>query len=261
MAITKYLRDNGNIMTAYFSLPDSPELVVVSDVHIRGSDDERALLFLQFLDESIRVKTQMLVLNGDVFDFFFGWGNHFKQKYSAVFDRLEMLAAQGAKIYFVEGNHEFGMDQMRTAGVTYLNGFGAIIDLRSGPKVLVAHGDLMKNDLKYLTFRAIVRSRIFSYCALLVPHPWLDAWTSWFAKTSRKKDRYRTLNHQHILVCAHEVLGKSLADHLIFGHFHYPYDEMYKTTRRILSVDSWDYPSCLVFKDRGFMRIRPLKLK
>lgn len=242
-------------MTPLFHLPETPDLVVASDVHIRTRDDERSVMLQQLIDEAKRVRAKVFVLNGDIFDFFFGWGPHFRTKHTAIFSRLESLAAEGCKIYFIEGNHEFGMDHMPTVGVTFMDGFGDVLEAGDGSKILVVHGDLMKHDWKYLLFRALVRSRFVSFVASSIPQTWLDGFTLWLASTSRKKDRYRTLNHEAILACARNVLANEDAEHMIFGHFHHPYDADDGNGRRILSVDSWDVPSCLVLKDRKFQRI------
>jgi UDP-2,3-diacylglucosamine hydrolase len=240
-----------------FQLPNKPELVVASDIHIQSPADERAKLLIQLLKEVKRVNAEALVLNGDIFDFFFGWGNYFKEKYADIFLSLEDLAAAGTKVVFIEGNHEFGLDKMAPNGVEYSDGFGKVITTSSKTTILIAHGDLMKHDPYYFTFRAIVRSWLFSSLAFVFPQKVLDQLTSSFAKISRKKDAYRTLKHEQILLCAQDTLNQHSSDHMIFGHFHHPYDHVTKNGGRILSVDSWDYPSCLVFSSGQFLRVTP----
>lgn len=238
-----------------FQLPDNPDLVVASDVHVRLPDDQRALALQNLIDEAFRVKAKNFVLNGDIFDFFFGWGGYFTKKFSGIFGRLERLSESGCEVVFVEGNHEFGMDRMKTKGIRYLDSYGLTITTKEGLKVLILHGDLMKEDFKYQIFRSVVRSKLVSFVAAITPQVWLDKATLWFAGTSRKKDQYRVLKHDRILALARRVLEHSKPDHLIFGHFHHPYDEVDAVGRKVLSVDSWDKPSCIVLKDKVFTRV------
>lgn len=238
-----------------FSLPSDCELIVASDVHIQTAGDERDLALQNLVTAAMQAKAKAFVLNGDIFDFFFGWSSYFNKKYAGLFSKLEALAASGCKVWFVEGNHEFGVDRMKTKGVRFIDGFGDVMTLASGTKVLIVHGDLMKHDPNYLAFRSVVRSRWFQTIAYLVPQFLLDLFTKWFAQTSRKKDKYRTLHHEKILATAKERLKDAGADAMVFGHFHHPYDERDEKGRIIMSVDSWDKPSCLVFSHGTWQRI------
>ena len=120
-----------------------------------------------------------------------------------------------------------------------------------GKKILIAHGDLLQRDLKYELFRGLIRSWLFSVIAFCIPQWLLDQTTLWFATTSRKKDKYRVLRHDVIGSCAKEQLVGAGADIIIFGHFHHPYDEDLGEGKRMLSVSSWDEPSCIVVLDDG----------
>ena len=231
------------------------ELVVASDVHIQTAGDERDLLLQNLIQTAATARAQAFVLNGDIFDFFFGWSGYFKRKYAGVYTCLEQLAATGCQVWFVEGNHEFGMERMTTKGVRFIDGFGDVMRLSSGKKVLIVHGDLMRHDPKYLAFRSVVRSKWFNTLAYIFPQVGLDLFTRWFARTSRKKDKYRTLPHDKILATARERLAVTDADSMVFGHFHHPYDEMGADGKRILSVDSWDKPGCVALKDGVWQRV------
>lgn len=241
-------------MPAKIEIPSNCELVIASDVHIREPWDASSRALIALLDAALVAKPKALVLNGDIFDFFFGWGSYFRQKHREIFDRMERLAKTGTEVWFVEGNHEFGMQKMAVKGMRVVDSFGDILTTASGTRVLIVHGDLMRHDPAYLTFRAVARSTFLSVVASCIPQRWLDAWTLWFATTSRKKDRYRTLNHESILANAEKTLRTSGADHLVFGHFHHPYDHTTADGKRILSVDSWMKPSFLVFDAGRFVR-------
>lgn len=253
-------------------IPDSCELVVVSDIHIREPSDDRAKLFLELIAECKVKSVKNLILNGDIFDFFYGRGSYFKQKYQVIFSALTALSPT-TNVIFVEGNHEFGLERLDIQGIAIRDGLGGSLQL-SRTLVVFCHGDLMIPDWKYNVFRGFVRSGLANGIASIIPQKWLDGFTTWLAKTSRKKDKYRTLNHERIQLYAEQFLKKHLDTHsdihsdnggiytmqmpttLVFGHFHYPYDIQLQS-HKILSVQSWDQPSILVIDqnrhDRQFL--------
>ena len=240
-----------------FQFPESADLVVASDIHIRGPEDPRAKTLILLIETACKMKVKNFILNGDIFDFFFGWTPFFENLYGDIFRKLKQLSDSGCNIDFIEGNHEFGMDRLKVNYLKTWDSFGKSIRIEN-TTIQIIHGDLMKYDWKYFAFRRIVRSNITNLIASLVPQSWLYHATLWFASTSRKKDKYRTLHHDRIIANAVDTLRKSSADHLIFGHFHHPYDETITDqgkSKRLISVDSWDRPSCIVFHERQFKRI------
>ena len=242
-----------------FHLPKNAALIVVSDTHVKTEHDERYLLLCSLVESAVASGAKGLVLNGDIFDFFFGWGTYFQNKYLRLLKGLDALAKSGATVWFVQGNHEFGMEGLENIfSFEILSSEGRVWTSPQGKKVLITHGDLLKRDVKYQIFRSFIRSRFVSVLAFLTPQRLLDQMTLWFARTSRKKDKYRVLRHDHIIACAKDFLNQSGVDTIIFGHFHHPYDEVLEDGRRILSVTSWHQPSCLVItQDGSLTRLTP----
>jgi UDP-2,3-diacylglucosamine hydrolase len=137
----------GTSRLASFKLPQSPALIVASDVHIRAATDERYELLCQLVEEAIRVKAKTFVLNGDIFDFFFGWRSHFRSKYKKLLMLMDNLVASGADVWFVEGNHEFALDGLnRHFRFKIVPSDGRIVMSPDGKRILVAHGDLLSPD-------------------------------------------------------------------------------------------------------------------
>jgi len=216
-------------------------------------------MLCQLVDEAIRVKAEALVLNGDIFDFFFGWRSYFRSKYSKLLLGLDTLAANGAKVWFVEGNHEYGLDALNQHyKFEVISSEGRVVLGPDGKRVLIAHGDLLSPDLGYRAFRFVMRSQIVNFLAFLFPQRWLDRITLWMASTSRKKDKYRVLEHDRIKAMAAGQLRAQCADVIIFGHFHHPYDDELAGHGRLISVTSWDKPSCIVMSKTGqIIRVHP----
>jgi UDP-2,3-diacylglucosamine hydrolase len=236
----------------FSDIPNACELIVASDIHIREPGSDRARILLELIQECHKKSVKNLLLNGDIFDFFYGRSSYFKQKYSAIFNAMQSLS-KTCNIIFVEGNHEFGLDRLSLPGIQTVDGYGSQLQL-SNYTVQFCHGDMMTYDWKYQLFRSFIRSRIVNFIAPQLPQSLLDNFTNWLAKTSRKKDRYRTLNHERILGAASRILKQvgqkdTTANIFIFGHFHHPYDHV-TTDARFLSVPSWDQPNIIsIHKD------------
>jgi UDP-2,3-diacylglucosamine pyrophosphatase LpxH len=244
----------------FSEIPAGAGLVVASDIHIRSGEDSRYLLLCELVRICSARGVRTFVLNGDIFDFFFGWRSYFTGKYNVLFNELNRLAAGGCDVWFVVGNHEFAMEPLAGKfNMRIVPGDGAVWVSKTGRKVLIAHGDLLRHDPWYMAFRAVVRSGLANVIAAAVPQRWLDLATLWFATTSRKKDKYRTLHHEKVIASAKLARERAGADDIIIGHFHHPYDEDLGGGSRLLSVSSWDEPSCLVMTNEGVFRRVALK--
>ena len=242
-----------------FNLPENPALVIASDVHIRTPHDDRYTMLCELVEHAARVGAKSFVLNGDIFDFFFGWSSYFRTRYGRLLSGLDQLAGRGATVWFVEGNHEFGLTALsRHYRFDVVPSEGRVMLLPKSQRLLIAHGDLLSDDFWYKLFRTLMRSPMVNLLAAAFPQALLDRLTLWLASTSRKKDKYRELNHRKIIAGATQKLKAANADVIVFGHFHHPYDEKLEGQGRLLSVTSWDEPSCLVVTHDGeILRIKP----
>lgn len=224
------------------------ELVVVSDIHLRHLDDRRGELLLDLLGR-LDAKVECLVLNGDIFDFCFGAGAFFQRKFSRLGRRLSALANRGTRVVFIEGNHEYHLAAVGWHGVEIMTSGATTVALKSGVRIFIAHGDLLTRDPWYAAFRTVTKSKLAQFGARCVPGPWLDAYALRHAVLSRRRDRYRSLDHERILsALEHEVVAAG-ADHGIIGHFHVPYAERRQGGNGLLlCVDSWDKPNVLAYE-------------
>lgn len=230
------------------------ELVLASDLHVRDPDDERGQLLLDLV-ERIDGKTSYFVLNGDVFDFYFGCGAYFRKKFERLTTALERLAQRGTTVVFVEGNHEFHLHEAGWKHIEIVTEGDLLLTLPSGARIKINHGDLLHDDPLYAAFRTLIKSRLVRACARAVPGAWLDAYAMRHASISRARDQYRKLNHTHLLAAfARWLEAEPQAHHGIIGHYHVPYAEPHKDGGLMLSVESWDRPSVLVYRDSSFWR-------
>lgn len=233
----------------------SAELVVVSDVHLRAAGDSRYRILLELI-ASIGKTTEYFVLNGDIFDFCFGDSAFFRAKFHDLGVALDQLAKTGVKVVFIEGNHEFHIDELGWTNIEIISSHSRSVKLRSGVHIKIGHGDLITDDRLYRAFRGLIKSNFVRQFAKRIPGRWLDGYALRHAKFSRSQDRYRTLDHHRILRAFSRFLRDGDYDHGIIGHFHVPYAEKRETSDGLmLSVESWDRPNALTYAGGSFYRL------
>jgi len=234
---------------------DSAELVVVSDVHLRQPDDQRCMILMGLIAQ-LRKPTEYFVLNGDIFDFCFGDSDYFRKKFHALGQALVDAVNRGVKVVFIEGNHEFHMDELGWEHVEIVKSHSRPVELKSGAKIMIGHGDLITEDPTYCAFRAFVKSGFTRAVAKTLPGKWLDAYALKHASISRSQDEYRKLDHKRILSAFEGFVGAGDYTHGIIGHYHVPYAEKRTNGKgMLLSVDSWDVPNALTFENGDFYRL------
>ena len=233
----------------------SAELILASDIHLGRVDDVRGRLLLDVIARIDPTSTEAFVLNGDVFDFCFGESAFYREKFRALGDALSGLAAKGVRVIFVEGNHEFHMTRVGWQGVEIIAVRDFILTLKSGARIVIMHGDLLADDPWYRRFRALVKSRFAATLAKLIPGALFDALTMKYARHSRSQDEYRTLDHGRILAAFERWLTAGGFRDGIIGHFHVPYAERRSGGGQMMSVDCWDKPNLLLYRDGKFERV------
>lgn len=231
------------------------DLVVISDVHLRGLDDERGRLFLEVLDKIRAAEVGRLVLLGDIFDFCLGTSSYFRQKFSRVGEVLGQIADSGTTVTFFEGNHEFRLAGFGWQGVEFVPFGDRIFEVADGTRIKAAHGDLVYSSWVYRSFRFVVKSWLFLTACRFVPGAWLERFALGNAEMSRQYDHYRKLDHEELLAAMNDWAPPSQCDHAVFGHFHTPYAETREQgSGQLLSVDCWDTPSILAYRRGQFWR-------
>ena len=115
-------------------------VVVVADAHLGQVPPTVVTAFHRFLD-ALPDRGDALVINGDLFDFWFEYRAVIPRRHFATVAKLQGVRARGVPITFVGGNHDrWGGDFLiQDLGIAYYPG-EAEVDL-AGRRALVAHGD------------------------------------------------------------------------------------------------------------------------
>lgn len=236
-------------------------IVICSDLHIKTLSQPRAQTFLAFLKNLDPNQVQYIILNGDIFDFYFGAKDFFYKKFEPIISCLEKLAAEGVKVFFIEGNHEFSMNRTKWKGVSIISKGSLVIEW--SPKIYLAfcHGDTLMAPWHYFIYRWITRTRVFAWLASFIPCNFLDHLALKISSASRKRSYLKKVFHKRVLEKAIVWLTDLKLPHDarifgIFGHFHLPYHypPKGKHQKTLLCVKSWDEPNLLLFNGQDFQR-------
>ena len=197
---------------------------IASDIHLGVFSRDRERTFIAFL-EHVGSAAGSLLINGDLFDFWFEYGEVIPGKHFRVLAAIASLVEAGIPVTFVGGNHDaWGGRFLRDeVGVDYR--LGLVRTTLGGKAALVAHGDgLGKGDLRYRLLKSMVRSRfvIGSFRAI---HPEIGLKIARaVSRTETRQDDDAMLGRARFL----EDWGKSQlkADpalhYVVCGHAHYP---------------------------------------
>ncbi len=131
---------------------------VVSDIHLGAVPEGTERAFRGFLAHAAG-EASLLLINGDLFDFWFEYRHVILAEHYRVLAALRDLVEAGVRVSFVGGNHD------AWAGPFLRDRIG--IELHEGPvemrlggrRTLVAHGDgVGRGDLKYRALKRMIRN-------------------------------------------------------------------------------------------------------
>ncbi|MFN8667552.1 MAG: UDP-2,3-diacylglucosamine diphosphatase [Gemmatimonadaceae bacterium] len=195
---------------------------VISDAHLGVADRDAERLLIAFLRD-IRRDARSLVINGDLFDFWFEWKHVIPRAGYRVLAALADLADAGVQVTWIAGNHDcWGGDVLRKdVGVAYVVGtWRGEID---GWATRIDHGDGLRDaeDRKYRALRSVLRNGLAIH-AFRWLHPDLASrlalGSSHASRTYRAKDGGAGLH----AVAMRDLAADPTLQLLIFGHSHVP---------------------------------------
>ncbi|MDE0082251.1 MAG: UDP-2,3-diacylglucosamine diphosphatase [Gammaproteobacteria bacterium] len=145
---------------ASFGVMASGPVFLVSDVHLGAVPGETEEAFRRWL-RHVRATGSRLIINGDLFDFWFEYRTVVFSKHVRVLALLADLVESGVPVLVMGGNHDWwGGDFLRSEiGVDFRQEPARI--RVSDKSVLVAHGDgLGAGDFGYRMLRLVLRGRL-----------------------------------------------------------------------------------------------------
>jgi len=230
---------------------------IVSDLHLGVASPEIERAFESYL-ASLAGRVETLVVNGDLFDFWFEWKTVIPRRGFRTLAALAALRESGTRILYIAGNHDcWGGEILRDdVGVDYHVGpwEGSI-----GPwRVRIEHGDGLreKEDRKYRMVRPIMRSPTAIWMFRRLHPDWatrLATGSSNASRTYAARDGgagLRSIGHARLAADASlEVL--------ILGHSHVAALEHVGVKQVFANAGSWlDAPTYLEITDKTIELLR-----
>jgi UDP-2,3-diacylglucosamine hydrolase len=194
---------------------------VFSDTHLGAAPVEVERHLLRFL-RHLSGRAGSLVINGDLFEFWFEWRSVIPRASFRVLASLSDLVDSGVPVLWIAGNHDcWGGDMLRNdVGVDYH--IGPWTGQLAGWQTLIEHGDGLRTieDRKYRRLRTVLRhpASIWAFRRLLHPDfgSRLAAGSSHASRTYQARDGGRGLR----AVAMSQLESNRGIELLIFGHSH-----------------------------------------
>ena len=231
---------SGNL--PYLPMRDGP-VFITSDVHLGAVPPETEKAFLAWLGHC-GAHASKVVINGDLFDFWFEYGSVIPRGYTRVLGALGALVDAGLQVLLQGGNHDWwGGSYLRNEIGVEFHQEPVVVDLL-GVKTFLAHGDgLGPGDLGYRALRRFLRSRPTRF-AFRWLHPDLGA--SIARSVSKTKERPQRLHggagsRSGILEAwaSERLRAAPELDMVVLGHTHVPRLKEVEPGRYYLNSGDW----------------------
>ncbi len=216
---------------------------LTSDVHLGAVSPETEAAFRRWLD-SVAPDAERIVINGDLFDFWFEYDSAIPRGYTRVLGRLASLVDAGVDVVLVGGNHDWwgGTYLREEIGVAFHQD-PVVIDL-GGLRTFLAHGDgLGRGDLGYRLLRLVLRGRLTRW-AFRWLHPDLGAAVARRVSHTEARDDESSEAKKGRALYLERWAGEKLAedpslDLVAVGHTHTPVLRELEPGRWYLNSGDW----------------------
>ena len=161
----------------------------ISDAHIGAPFpdasrwEESLIAFLRSLPDNISV----LLILGDLFDFWIEYGLAIRADYFNLLHELKKLGERGIPIHYFAGNHDFAFGPFitKTLGMSVYG--GDVQTVLQGRHVHLFHGDgLIKRDIGYRALKTLLRNPVNQAFYKLLPPAIGIKLASFFSAGSRR---------------------------------------------------------------------------
>ena len=171
----------------------------------------------------------MLVLLGDIFDFWFTYRYTVPRGHTRLLGKLAELADRGVELHFFIGNHDMWLfDYLEQEMGAVMHDDPEVMDI-DGKRFLIGHGDGQGHlDRHYDLLRRVFRSRLNQRLFALLPPSWtFPIANRWSESNKRRHAREDTLHYlgderEGIVRYCKERMAQEHLDYCVFGHRHTP---------------------------------------
>jgi UDP-2,3-diacylglucosamine pyrophosphatase LpxH len=201
----------------------SVDLVVISDTHL-GTYDCHAKELLEYLNS---IQPKILILNGDIIDFWDGKKWSWRQAHTLVIKKILELVLSGTMVYYVIGNHDEGLRKLPSVGLGNFNLCNDLTLELEHHKVWFIHGDMF--DLVVLHAKWLSKLGSFWYNLLILLNGVVNGLLVWMGR-ERTSLANRVKSSVKLAVkymsdferAAAETAVSKGYSHIVCGHIHQP---------------------------------------
>jgi UDP-2,3-diacylglucosamine hydrolase len=218
--------------------------VIISDAHLGAAPAQNEAALLQFLAEIPAISSDLLI-NGDLFDFWFEYGTVVLSRHYQVLRVLSDLVEAGVRIRLLGGNHDSwgGRFLEDEVGIELIEG---PVRIQVGSQsAYVAHGDgLGGGDWGYRALKSVIRSRP-ARAAFRQIHPdWSARLIRAVSRTESRHGRPDDPSSDKRSTRLRELATRILTsdptlDLVVFGHCHQPELLEVAPGRHYLNAGDW----------------------
>lgn len=215
---------------------------ITSDIHLGAVPWERERAFIMFL-EHVGAHARSLLLVGDLFDFWFEYGDVVPGKHFRVLAALSELVESGIPVTLMGGNHDAwgGRFLREEVGVAF-HPDSLRMEI-GGRRALVAHGDgVGRGDWSYRMLKAVLRNRVM-VAGFRALHPELGMRLARRVSSTEGKitsDEGAAGRARYIEEWARSVLrAEAELELVICGHSHVPVVAEVEAGRYYLNSGDW----------------------
>jgi UDP-2,3-diacylglucosamine hydrolase len=223
-------------------MPAKP-VFVASDAHLGGAPPDKERAFHAWLDRA-GAAASWIILNGDLFDFWFEYRSGPTQGHDALLGMLRRIVDAGVPVTLMGGNHDWwGGGYLRdVVGVEFLQ--EPVVRDIAGRRTLLAHGDgLGRGDLGYRALKSVLRGRSTRTVFGALPPAVGDALARLVSRTGRKWDEWgehQEARSRALARWAEERLGSEPElEMVILGHTHRPMLRAVADDRWYVNTGDW----------------------
>jgi len=210
---------------------------------------------MAWLDHAGAVASSIL-LNGDLFDFWFEYRWGVTRGHDAVLARLREIVQTGVPVTLMGGNHDgWGGAYLRDEiGVEFLD--DPVVRTIAGHRTLVAHGDgLGAGDHSYRVVKRVIRSRVTRTLFGLLPIGVGDRVAASVSNTEERWDQWgdRQVARSNALEtwATAQLTADPELDVVLLGHTHLPILREIAPGRWYVNSGDWVYHQSYVTLEKG----------
>ena len=241
-------------LSVAFRMMSSRPAYLTSDVHLGAISQENEAAFIGWLEEA-GARAGTILLNGDLFDYWFEYGTVIPQGYTRALGVLAAIVDGGVPVHLVGGNHDWwgGRYLEEEVGLRFHRD---PVDLSLADRTAhVAHGDgLGPGDLGYKALRRLLRSRPFRWAYRWL-HPDLGGLVARGASSTHRRgapDARALARAATLEAWARNVLGsRPEVDLVVLGHTHVPALLEAAPGRFYLNCGDWVYHRTFAVLEEG----------